>query len=70
MCHGPVTPLRGEPQEGERLRRKDARARPVDDERAAMRRCFDNPSAGPSHAPPTEVRGEFEDIRHRLEAML
>jgi hypothetical protein len=34
------------------------------------RRQFDDPGAGPSHAPPTTSRVDFEDIRHRLEVVL
>ena len=35
------------------------------------KRCrLDEPGAGPSHAPPAGARGEFEDIRHYLEAVL
>jgi hypothetical protein len=44
--------------------------RPTDDERVARRHHFDDPGAGPSHAPPTEARGEFEDIRRHLEVVL
>jgi len=60
----------GEPWVGERRWCEDVEARPAGKERVARRCCFDDPSARPSHAPPTEVRGEFEDIRHCLEAML
>jgi hypothetical protein len=31
---------------------------------------FDDPGAGPSHAPPAAAEVDFEDIRHRLEAVL
>jgi hypothetical protein len=65
---GPVRPLRGELQAGEQRWRDDVGARPIDDERAARRRRFDDPGAGPSHAPPTEAGGEFKDVRHHLEA--
>ena len=41
-----------------------------EDERAGRRHCFDDPVAGPSHAPLMEVGGEFEDIHRRLEAVL
>jgi hypothetical protein len=44
--------------------------RPTDPKRAARRRRFDDPGAGPSHAPPTAVGVDFEDIRHHLEAVL
>jgi hypothetical protein len=36
----------------------------------ARRRHFDDPGVGPSHAPPVEAGGDFEDIRCRLEAVL
>jgi hypothetical protein len=65
-----VRPPRGEPRAGERRRWEDVGVRPVDDERVARRHHFDDPGAGPSHAPPAEAGGEFEDIRHRLEAVL
>jgi hypothetical protein len=67
---GPVRPPRGELRVGERRRREDVEARPTGDERAARRCHFDDPGVGPSHAPPAEAGGEFEDIRHRLEAVL
>jgi hypothetical protein len=35
-----------------------------------MRHHFDYPGVGPSHAPPVGGRGEFEDIRCRLEVVL
>jgi hypothetical protein len=44
--------------------------RPVDEERVARRCRFDDPGAGSSHAPLAEAGGEFEDIRHHLEAVL
>jgi hypothetical protein len=44
--------------------------RPADDERAARRHRFDDPGVAPSHAPPMEVGGDFEDIHHYLEMML
>jgi hypothetical protein len=31
---------------------------------------FDDPGTGPSHAPPAEAGGDFEDIHHHLEAVL
>jgi hypothetical protein len=39
-------------------------------ERVARRCRFDDPSAGPSHAPPAGARVDFEDICRRLEAVL
>ena len=44
--------------------------RPTEDERAARRRRFDDPSTGPLHAPPADARVDFEDICRRLEAVL
>jgi hypothetical protein len=44
--------------------------RPAEPERAVRRRQFDDPSAGPSHAPPATARVDFEDIRRRLEVVL
>jgi len=34
-----------------------------DDDRVARRHHYDDPSAGPSHAPLAEVGGEFDDFR-------
>jgi hypothetical protein len=65
-----VRPPRGEPRAGERRRYKDVETRPTDEERVARRHCFYDLGAGPSHAPPTEPRGDFEDIRRRLEVVL
>jgi hypothetical protein len=42
----------------------------ADDERAARRHHFDDPGVGPSHAPLADARGDFEDIRRCLEAVL
>jgi hypothetical protein len=39
-------------------------------ERVVRRHRLDDPSDGPSHAPPTDVGTDFEDIRHHLEAVL
>jgi hypothetical protein len=55
---------------GERRRRDEAAGRPVEPERVARRRRFDDPSAGPSHAPLATARVDFDDIRHRLETVL
>jgi hypothetical protein len=39
--------------------------------REQARRCrYDDPGAGPSHAPPAGVGGEFEDFLRRLEVVL
>jgi hypothetical protein len=66
----PVRPPRGESWVGERRRCEDIEARPADDERAIRRRRFDDPGDGPSHAPPVEAGGDFEDIYRRLETVL
>jgi hypothetical protein len=42
----------------------------ADPERATRRRRFDDPGAGPSHAPPTDAVVDFEDICRCLEAVL
>jgi hypothetical protein len=66
----PERPPWGGPRVGERCRREDTAARPADPKRA-MRRCrFDDPSVGPSHAPPADAGVDFEDIQRRLEAVL
>ena len=44
--------------------------RPSGDERETKRRRFDDPSAGPSHAPLAEAGGNFEDIRRCSEVLL
>ena len=60
---GPVRPPWGELQARERKRREDVGERPDDDDKAARRRRYDDSGAGPSHAPPTEAGGEFDDFR-------
>jgi hypothetical protein len=55
---------------GERRRWEDVAGRPVEPERVARRRRFDDPGAGPSHAPPAAVGVDFDDIRRRLEMVL
>jgi hypothetical protein len=55
---------------GERHRCEDAVVRPTEPERAARRHRFDDPGAGPSHAPLETVGVNFEDICRRLEVML
>jgi hypothetical protein len=47
---------------GERRRRDEATGRPAEPERAARRHRFDDPGAGPSHAPPTVAGVDFDDI--------
>jgi hypothetical protein len=66
----PGRPPQGGPQAGERRRREGTEVRPTEDERSARRRRFDDPSTGPLHAPPADARVDFEDIFHRLEAVL
>ena len=58
-----MRPPQGEPRAGERRHREDVGVRPSDDDRVARRCCYDDPRAGPSHAPPTEAGGEFDDFR-------
>jgi hypothetical protein len=66
-------PVQREPERlpcGERRRQDEAAGRPAEPERAARRRWFDDPGAGPSHAPPAAVGVDFDDIHHRLEMVL
>jgi hypothetical protein len=56
--------------QGERCRCEDVAARPTDLERVARICRFDDPGAGPSHAPPTATGVDFEDICRRLEVVL
>jgi hypothetical protein len=44
--------------------------RSANDERVGRRHQFDDPSIGPSHAPPVGAGGEFEDFHRRLEVVL
>jgi hypothetical protein len=67
---GPVRPPRGEPWAGREMTRDEVGVRPVDDEREVERCRYDDPGAGPSHAPPAEAGGEFEDFHRRLEVVL
>jgi hypothetical protein len=55
---------------GERHRRDDAAGRSAEPKRAARRRRFDDPGAGPSHAPPAVTKVDFDDIRRHLETVL
>jgi hypothetical protein len=55
---------------GERRRHEDVMVRPAEPERAARRRRFDDPGAGPSHTPLATTGVDFEDIRCCLEAVL
>jgi hypothetical protein len=60
----------GRPPRGERHPRDEAAGRPAGAERPAQRRRFDDPGAGPSHAPPAAAGGELEDLHRRFEAVL
>jgi hypothetical protein len=59
----------GRPPCGERRGRDEAVGRPTDPARPARRRRFDDPGAGPSHAPPAAVGGELDDILCRFETV-
>jgi hypothetical protein len=63
-------PPRGGPQERERCWCENIEVRPAEDKRVARRHHFDDLGVRPSHAPLTEARRYFEDIRLRLEAVL
>jgi hypothetical protein len=67
---GPERPSWGDPWAGERCRRDEAGVRPVDADRAGRRHRYDDPGAGPSHAPPTEASRVLEDFHRRLEVVL
>ena len=56
--------------QGERHRRENVIEQPAEPERAARRRRFDDPGAGPSHTPPTVAGVEFDDIHRHLEMVL
>jgi hypothetical protein len=58
------------PPRGERQRWDEVTGQPVEPERAARRRRFDDPGAGPSHAPPAAAGVDLDDIRRRLETVL
>jgi hypothetical protein len=58
------------PPHGERRPRDEAAGRPAGPERPAQRRRFDDPGAGPSHAPPAVARGEIDDLCRHFEAVL
>jgi hypothetical protein len=44
--------------------------RPAEPKRAARRRWYDDPGAGPSHTPSAVAGVNFDDIRHHLETVL
>jgi hypothetical protein len=63
----------GEPERppcGGRQRRDEAVGAPAEPERPARRRRFDDPGAGPSHAPPAKAGVDVDDIRCRFETVL
>jgi hypothetical protein len=65
--------VRREPERlphGERRRREDAAGRPDEPEREARRHRFNDPGAGPSHAPPATAGVDYDDIRYCLETVL
>jgi hypothetical protein len=56
--------------QGERHRWEDVAGRPAETE-GAVRRCrFDDPGAGPSHAPSVVAGVDFDDVCYRLEMVL
>jgi hypothetical protein len=58
------------PPRGERRRCEDVTVRPAELERAVRRHQFDDPGAGPSHAPPVVAGANFENISRHLEMVL
>jgi hypothetical protein len=58
------------PPRGGRRRWDEAAGGPADPERPTRRHRFDDPGAGPSHAPPAEARVDVDDIRRRFETLL
>jgi hypothetical protein len=64
----PVQP-EGRPPRGERRGRDEAAGRPADAARPARRHRFDDPGAGPSHAPPAAAGGDDDDIRRHFETV-
>jgi hypothetical protein len=55
---------------GERRRHEDVIVQPAKPERETRRHRFDDPGVGPSHAPLTAARVDYEDIRHHLGSVL
>ena len=49
--------------------RDEAVGGPAGPERPAQRHHFDDPGAGPSHAPPAAAGGELDDIFRRFETV-
>jgi hypothetical protein len=66
----PPVQREGRPQCGERHPWDEATRRLAGAERPVQRRRFDDPCAGPSHAPPAAAGGELEDLHRRFEAVL
>jgi hypothetical protein len=66
----PPVQQEGRPPRGERHPQDEAAGQPAGVERPAQRCRFDDPGAGPSHAPPVAVGVEIEDLRRRFEAVL
>jgi hypothetical protein len=66
----PSRPPRGGPWSRERHQCEDTEARLAENERATRRHRFDDPGDRPSHAPPADAEGDFEDICCRLEVVL
>jgi hypothetical protein len=55
---------------GERSQREDVTGQPTEPKRAERRHQFDDPGAGPSHAPLAAARVDFDDIHRRMETVL
>ena len=68
MVQAPVPPEQDRPARGARRLRYVA-AGAAGPERPAQRRCWDDPGAGPSHAPPAAA-GADEDVVRRFETVL
>jgi hypothetical protein len=60
----------GRPPRGERHPWDEATRQLVGAERPTQRHRFDDPGAGPSHAPPAAAGGELEDLYRNFEAVL
>jgi hypothetical protein len=58
------------PRAEERWRRDKVGVGPTDEKRSNRRHRYDDPGAGSSHAPLKRIDREFDDFRHRLEAIL
>jgi hypothetical protein len=69
MVQAPVPPEQDRPPRGARRPRDAAAGGAAGPERPAQRRRWDDPGAGPSHAPPAAA-GVDEDIVRRFETVL